>query len=62
MNLEEKLKEAQANLKECKDALTELQELHKEQVKNQKALIYVAERNVKAYEKLIEKAKGLEKK
>lgn len=59
MNLTEQLKTAKDNLKETQNALTELETLHAEQIKNQKALIFVAKSNVKAFEKLIEKANAL---
>lgn len=61
MNLFEKHKEAIDNLCDCENLLLEIQGQHKDQVKTQKQLIFIAKQTVKAYETLIEKAKALEK-
>lgn len=61
MNLDENLQKAKDNLAECQAELENILKLQAEQVANQKRLIFLAKSNVKAYEKLIEKAKSLEK-
>lgn len=60
MDLRQKLEEAKANLAECEAALVELEAQHKEQIKSQKAIIYVARKTCRAYQDLIDKANELD--
>ena len=60
MNLRENFEKAKANLQECENQLIQLEAQHKEQIKHQKQLIFVARKTCRAYEELIDKAVKLE--
>lgn len=61
LDLSQKLAEAKDNLRECEETLDTLKQNFVDQVASQKTLIKLAKKNVLDYEKLIEKAKQLEK-
>jgi L-lysine 2,3-aminomutase len=61
MDLKERLNEAKELVKDCTKTLEQMKEAHAVAIQNQKKLIHAANGNVRAYQKLIEKAEALEK-
>lgn len=56
IDLQTKLKEAQANVADCEKTLAQMEEGHKTAVQNQKAVISVAKATLRQWQKLVDKA------